>query len=649
MIVFCLLGCLMYGTTSTAETSVTSYIEGMKEGYNLGHSFDTGADETFLGNPPTTSEMIAAIKEKGFQTIRIPVTWDGHVYAEDNTINPSFFQRLDEVIGYAVEQGMYVIINMQNDSFRWISSSANQEQNIEKYRSLWRQIAEHYRDYSDLLSFEAMNEPEFDASDVSSQYMLLKRYQQAFVESVRQTEGANTTRILFIPTLNARIRAENVNQVATFIKEMADPYLAASVQYTGLWGFSVNAAGINKFNNTVETDIEDSFQLLNQYFTEQGIGVAVTSYSLLGYTVQDSAINHGEVLKYYEYIGYMAKQNKIPLILWDGGEIFNRQQLVWRDTSLVDLICGSWNERSSYASQDTIYIIGNKEPEEASLTITYHDATLVGIECEDKSLIEGTDYRKEEDRLYLSKEYLKSIQSDTIGIKKTLTLRFSQGQKWNITVMQTDIPVLGQKDGDLSEYYIPVQYNGDVLTSMEALYEDDSYAGPLDWTSYKEYGYCYTPNYEKEYIQLSELFLNAIKTDVTVRLLFHFQSGIVTEYDIKRTETTVAGMPIPKNTQLPGGGNTQENKELQDQIENENQQYIMNQVENENQNANNSSKLSKTDKLLLFGSAALFVVGAFLFYYRKKHKGEVKKRVLIWKDSITELAAHREDEKKKKK
>ena len=67
------------------------YVEAMGHGWNLGNSFD-GVDtdeseedkeETEWGNPTVTRELIHAIKEQGFNSIRIPMTMFKR-YTEEN-------------------------------------------------------------------------------------------------------------------------------------------------------------------------------------------------------------------------------------------------------------------------------------------------------------------------------------------------------------------------------------------------------------------------------------------------------------------------------------------------------------------------------------------------------------------------------------
>ena len=90
--------------------SVASQI---KVGWNLGNTLDAICSETAWGNPATTQTLINAVKAAGFNSIRIPVSWDCH--SSNNTIDATWMARVKTVVDYAYNQGMYVIINIHWD------------------------------------------------------------------------------------------------------------------------------------------------------------------------------------------------------------------------------------------------------------------------------------------------------------------------------------------------------------------------------------------------------------------------------------------------------------------------------------------------------------------------------------------------------
>ena len=61
-----------------------------------------------LGNPKTTKALIDAVKEKGFKLHRVPVTWRAHFgSAPSYTIDKEWLDRVEEVINYVLDNGMY--------------------------------------------------------------------------------------------------------------------------------------------------------------------------------------------------------------------------------------------------------------------------------------------------------------------------------------------------------------------------------------------------------------------------------------------------------------------------------------------------------------------------------------------------------------
>lgn len=94
--------------------------------------------------------------DSGFDTVRIPTRWSAHAEAEPPyTIDDAFFARMDEVIGWALDADLQVILNIHHFEDMMTAPEANRERLL----ALWSQIAEHYADYPDSLLFEALNEP----------------------------------------------------------------------------------------------------------------------------------------------------------------------------------------------------------------------------------------------------------------------------------------------------------------------------------------------------------------------------------------------------------------------------------------------------------------------------------------------------------
>lgn len=123
-------------------------------GINIGNTFEAPS-ETEWGNPwyPEYADMIA---EKGFDHIRLPVRWEPRSAEKaPYAIDPEFLKRIKSVVDKAIENEMYIIVNMHHHE-ALIKNPLGQK---ERFLAQWKQIAEYFKDYPDYLLFEVLNEP----------------------------------------------------------------------------------------------------------------------------------------------------------------------------------------------------------------------------------------------------------------------------------------------------------------------------------------------------------------------------------------------------------------------------------------------------------------------------------------------------------
>ena len=101
----------------------------MGVGWNLGNQMDAFsngvASETCWGNPIATQQLFDTLKSKGFSTVRIPVTWMGHIgEAPAYPIDAEWLSRVKEIVEMAENAGLNAIINMHHDgadSKHWLN------------------------------------------------------------------------------------------------------------------------------------------------------------------------------------------------------------------------------------------------------------------------------------------------------------------------------------------------------------------------------------------------------------------------------------------------------------------------------------------------------------------------------------------------
>ena len=101
-------------------------------------------------------EYFDLIKDAGFDSVRIPMRWSAHAdESAPYTIDPKFFARVDQVVDWALERDLQVVLNIHHYEQMATDPTAHRE----RFMALWKQIAEHYKDYPPALLFEPMNEP----------------------------------------------------------------------------------------------------------------------------------------------------------------------------------------------------------------------------------------------------------------------------------------------------------------------------------------------------------------------------------------------------------------------------------------------------------------------------------------------------------
>ena len=197
----------------TAEDVVAD----MVIGWNLGNALDsyvvgeTGlATETSWGNPYSTKEMIDAIREAGFNAVRVPVTWYNHMNMSTNEIDKEWMDRVEEVVSYVLDNDMYCIINVHHDTGEkgWLKAT-NEGLDVKKarFQAIWEQVCERFGDYGDKLLFEGFNEildeelnwtkPGEEAGKITNEL------NQLFVDTVRASGKKNETRCLIVNTYAA--------------------------------------------------------------------------------------------------------------------------------------------------------------------------------------------------------------------------------------------------------------------------------------------------------------------------------------------------------------------------------------------------------------------------------------------------------------
>ena len=325
----------------------------IKVGWNLGNTLDanggTGlSQETSWGNPKVTPELMQGVKDAGFNAVRIPTTWERQM-DENNVINAEWLARVKEIVDYAYDLDMYVILNMHHEE--WYQPYADKEEEITaKLQTCWTQIAEAFKGYDQHLIFEGMNEPrwkntEFEWNGGNDEgRTVVNHLNKAFVEAVRATGGNNQYRFLMVCPY-----AANSGESALAALELPDDdRLIVSVHAYIPYSFALQNPGSDKWvasKASCTNEIDTLAEVLNRLFISKGQAVIIGECGAM------NRQNENYRAAWAEYYFSTFKNIGIPCFWWDNGAfmsgetfgLFDRYNNVPRYNLLVQGIMNGVN------------------------------------------------------------------------------------------------------------------------------------------------------------------------------------------------------------------------------------------------------------------------------------------------------------------
>lgn len=368
----------------------------MKSGINLGNTleatvaldtkrsaaFQNNADrtkyDTAWSQPVTTREYIECLHSYGINTLRLPVAWSNGDFDDGTyTIDPILLDRVEEVANWALDLGMYVIINDHWDNQWWGQFGAckfeystdedgnevrtkvvDQELRDEawvRYERYWTQIAQRFQGYSDHLIFEGANEElggrlndEIVISDdykgyqkpdtagketvtcggnlkTEECYAVVNQINQKFVDIIRSSDGNNANRFLLIPGYDTDIVAtcnnkddagEYMYQMPTDTEENGKNKLFVSLHFYVPTEYALNGGG-----DYTEEDRATTRELFSyvKRFSDEGYATIIGECAVC----EPSDVVGNVITWYTDVFTESAKYHAVPCI-WDTGTYFDR-------------------------------------------------------------------------------------------------------------------------------------------------------------------------------------------------------------------------------------------------------------------------------------------------------------------------------------
>lgn len=369
------------GSTNTYPLTLTAVeaTQHMGNGINLGNTLEAyghlsyGTDaattvyETSWGQPVTTKEMIQGMKNAGFDSIRIPIAWTNMMNYEsgDYTIGQAYLDRVAEVVTWAIDAEMFVIINDHWDGGWWgkFGSATESTRNdaMEMYKSMWTQIATHFKDYSGYLIFESGNEelgdrlndkdvcPDSGSLSEDECYETTNKINQTFVDIVRSTGGINENRFLLIAGYNTNIK-DTLDERFVMPTDSAKDKLMVSVHYYDPWSYcgaeEQSDWGIKSEYNTLIKDLSSIAR-----FVDSGYGVVIGEFAAL--PTKDGELKNNTLAFTSAFLDVCTQYDLCP-VLWDRGDFYSKTDCKVTDSELATLFSTNNYETETKSTRDNL-------------------------------------------------------------------------------------------------------------------------------------------------------------------------------------------------------------------------------------------------------------------------------------------------------
>ena len=256
-----------------AETDIFAANRALGRGVNLGNALEAPKEGEW--GMKIEAEFFPAIKQAGFNHVRLPVKWTSHATQDaPYTIDKAFFERIDQILKQAEESQLNVVLNHHH--YDQLDKQPKSE--LPRAVAIWKQIAARYKDRGDWLYFELMNEPHEELNK-----------DNAWTE--------------MIPPLLAAVRETNPTR----------PVILGPPFWNGMWA-------LPKFKLPDDPNLIVTVHYYNPFhFTHQGAHWVKDSDKWLGTKWTGDEKEFAAITKEFDATAAWAKENKRPIYLGEFG------------------------------------------------------------------------------------------------------------------------------------------------------------------------------------------------------------------------------------------------------------------------------------------------------------------------------------------
>jgi len=276
-------------------------------------------------------EYFDLIQEAGFDFVRLPVRWNTHARQEwPYTIDSSFFTRVDQVVNWALERDLAIIVDFHHyEEMMWDPWSHK-----DRYLGIWHQVAGHYKDHPSNVLFELLNEP--------NDQLNASLWNQYLAESLAVVRETNPTRDVvigpvswnaydWVSTLDV---PEDGHLIVTFHYYLPFQFTHQGAEWAGeeaqKWlGTTWDATDSEK------AEITAHFNSVAEWAQRKNVRILLGEFGAYSRAPQDSRV------RWTDYVAREAERHGFAWAYWEfaaGFGIYDPDARGWREDLLKALI-----------------------------------------------------------------------------------------------------------------------------------------------------------------------------------------------------------------------------------------------------------------------------------------------------------------------
>ncbi len=143
-------------STAFSQLTPQDAIGQMLKGINIGNTMELDPNVSW-NKGPVKEYFFDDYKNAGFTCVRFPIKWDEHTTkTAPYKIDGAWLNTVEQVIDWGLKRDLFLIINGHHED--WLKNNYSAT-NKARYDSIWSQISVRFKDKSDKLFFEMINEP----------------------------------------------------------------------------------------------------------------------------------------------------------------------------------------------------------------------------------------------------------------------------------------------------------------------------------------------------------------------------------------------------------------------------------------------------------------------------------------------------------